>query len=225
MDAKIRRVENACVFRHLQNPPNLRGFSSLLQNSVERCSRFCGTKWDMPRGGKPKPVQQQIAEGDPSKRGVHRLDRMLAAMPKAMRGLGDPPSHLTGLAREQWLIWKQVLERFEQDYHADRVMLEGAAVHYERAIQADEILKDGTQIEEVTYDRITGQASTRMKKHPAVAVSNQSWKLVRAFCSELALSLAARRRMAIEPSESGATDELMQLLLKPRARKSGDGIQ
>ena len=64
----------------------------------------------------------------------------------------------------------------------------------------------------------------RTRQHPAVAVSNQSWKLVRTFCSELALSHATRKRLAIEPSDEGTTDELMALLLGPRAKKSGDGL-
>ena len=59
------------------------------------------------KGRKPKPVQQQILEGDPTKRCVHRLDALKASLPKSERGLPDPRSHLQGLAREQWFIWKK----------------------------------------------------------------------------------------------------------------------
>ena len=36
-------------------------------------------------------------------------------------------------------------------------------------------LGDGCEIEQVTVDRITGAVITKTKRHPAVAVSNQSW--------------------------------------------------
>ena len=62
------------------------------------------------RGRKPKSVQNKIAEGDAKRYGVHKLDEKLAALPKAVRGLPDAPSHLTGLAWQQWAIWKQDLE-------------------------------------------------------------------------------------------------------------------
>ena len=142
---------------------------------------------------------------------------MLAALPKAARGLGDPPSHLTGLARQQWMIWKQNLEAMDQDFRADRVFLEGACVHYARAIEADEILKDGCEIEEAID--VTGEkVGTRMKKHPAVAVSNSSWRMVKAFCSDLGLSLVTRQQLAIQAHDAGG-DDLMELLSKPRPPK------
>lgn len=75
------------------------------------------------RGRKPKPIQQQIIEGDPKHRGVHKLDATKAALPKAQRGLPDAPPHVTGLACEQWAIWKRDLELMQMHYSADAVML------------------------------------------------------------------------------------------------------
>lgn len=175
----------------------------------------------MPKGGhNRKPVQVQIAEGDPAKRGVHTLDRMLERQPRAQRGLPDPPRHLQGLAREQWYIWKGNLEALGLDYACDAVMLEGACINYARAIEADEILKDGCEIEEPVYDKLTGQViGTRLQKHPAVARSNMCWKNVLSFASSLGLSLASRQRLAIESDGTGGGDDLMELLSGPRVKR------
>jgi P27 family predicted phage terminase small subunit len=182
-------------------------------------------KWAM-RGGKPKPIQTQIIEGDRSRRGVHKLDERLAALPKAARGLPDAPGRLSAVARDRWAIWKQDLEILEQDYRADAVILEGACVAYARAIEADAILeKNGSEIEEPVLDRVTGElVSVRLKKHPAVARSNSCWRNVKSFCSDLGLSLVARQRLAIQSSGDGL-DDLLELLSKPRPRKLGDDIE
>ncbi len=172
------------------------------------------------RGRKPKPLQRAFAEGDTRQRGVHKLDEKLKKTPKAMRGIPDPPSHLTGLAREQWFIWKQDLELMQQDYAADAVILEGACVNYARGIEADEILKDGAQVEEPLFDRVTGaKVGVKIKNHPATAISNMCWRNVHMFTSELGLSLVSRQRLSIEAGDEGGNDELAQLLMGPRVKK------
>jgi len=173
------------------------------------------------KGRKPKPIQRQMVEGDPAKRGVNTLDRKIAALPKAQRGIPDPPRHLQGLAREQWGIWKRDLELMQMDYSADAVMLEGACINYARAIEADETLKDGCQVEEPITDSLTGnQIGVKLKNHPAVAVSNTCWRNVHMFCSELGLSLVARQRLSVEAGDTtNESDELMKLLSAPRPER------
>lgn len=170
------------------------------------------------RGRKPKPLQRQFAEGDTRHIGARKLNERLAALPKAMRGLGDPPPHLSELAKQQWAIWREDLEIMQQDFRADAVILEGACVSYARAIEADEILKDGCEVEEPFVDKVTGAIGHVLKKHPAVAVSNVSWRRAKAFCAELGLSLISRQRLSIESVTHGGSN-LMELLLKPRPPK------
>src|ERR1017187_8558136 len=170
------------------------------------------------RGRKPKPVKHQISAGDPSHVGKAKLDKHLANLPIAARRLGDPPRHLSGIARQQWQIWRDDLARMGMDYRADRVMLEGAAVAYGRAIESDEILKDGVTLEEVTSDKITGELTTITRRHPAFAVANVSWRRVKAFCAELGLTLTARTRLSIQPPTLGR-ESLADLLLRPRPAK------
>jgi P27 family predicted phage terminase small subunit len=168
------------------------------------------------RGRKPKPLSQQVAEGDPRKIGQNLLAEKAAKVLKGDRGLPEPPSHLTGLAREQWFIWKLELEKMQKDFSADAVLLEGACVNYARAIEADEILKDGCDVEEPIFDRMTGdKIGTRLKNHPAVARSHACWKHVHMFCSELGLSPVSRERLRIEGGDTGE-DDLLAKLLKPR---------
>src|SRR5260370_12224054 len=52
------------------------------------------------RGRKPKPTEQQVAEGDPRKLGVHRLEQKLKAEAKGSCGLPKCPAPLKGLARK-----------------------------------------------------------------------------------------------------------------------------
>lgn len=98
-------------------------------------------------------------------------------------------------------------------------MLEGACRAYERAVQADLILdKQGILVEEKYVDDETGEVHVlKVRKHPAVEISNRSWLIVRAFCSEFGLSPVSRTRLSIE-KESDGEDDLMKLLAQPRTK-------
>lgn len=174
------------------------------------------------KGKKPKPINQRIAEGDLRHVGTGKLEQQRLAQIKAVRGLPDAPQHLNAVAREQWAIWKQDLELMEQDYHADAVMLEGACVNYARALEQDEILRHGCQVEEAIIDKATGvRIGTRLRNHPAVAVSNACWRNVHAFCSDQGLSLVSRQRLAIDAPDH-STQDLMKLLGAARTGKDDD---
>lgn len=150
--------------------------------------------------GRPKPTQLKIAEGDRRRVGKGTLQRRLEAEPIAQRGLGDAPAHLCALARQMWDFWRLELELMQLDSRPDRMILEGACVAYARAVAADTILhREGLIVREtVLYKGVGLQNVERNKKHPAIAVSNAAWTLVKAFCSELGLSPLSRTRLAIE---------------------------
>jgi P27 family predicted phage terminase small subunit len=57
---------------------------------------------------------------------------------------------------------------------------------------------------------------TKVKNHPAIMVSNTSWRQVRAFCSEFGLSLVSRTRLAIEKPDDDGYAEMMEILSRPR---------
>lgn len=102
------------------------------------------------------------------------------------------------------------------DCRPDAMMLQGACVAYARAVQADLMLADGFLIEEPVIDSAGQLVGYKTRTHRAVAVSNASWKQLRAFCSEFGLSPVSRTRLTIEKQDNGEKD-LMAMLSAPRA--------
>jgi P27 family predicted phage terminase small subunit len=172
---------------------------------------------------KPKPVQLQVAEGDPSRRGVHKLDEMQARLPNAQRGLPDPPKRLSRLAKKQWNIWKQDLELMDLDYRADAVALEGACVSYAGAVEADAVLRRFRRREtrEEVLDKATGEVlAIRLRNHPAVARQQAFWKLTQSFLTELGLTIASRQRISVDVTAATGDDvDIEALLTRPREAK------
>ena len=169
------------------------------------------------RGRKAKPTSVQNAEGDPRKVGRHKLEERLHAEPQATRGLPGCPQHLKGLARRAWEFWKAELEDMGLDNRPDAMMLEGACVHYARAVYADAlVLKEGPVVDEVVmYEGKAVEGVTRRKKNPAVTVSNESWEKVRAFCSEFGLSPVSRTRLTVDSKPKQARQNIANLLSQP----------
>lgn len=179
------------------------------------------------RGRKPRPTTLQIAEGDPRKLGVHRLERKLEAEAKATRGLPNCPAHLKGRARKAWNSWSAELENMNLDCRPDAPMLEGACVAYEAAVECYEtIQKQGRLVAKRILDpQSNALVVANVKPHPAVAQMNAAWMLLKAFCSEFGLSPVSRTRLAIERSTDGES-ELLAILAQPRERKQqGEAIQ
>ena len=173
------------------------------------------------RGRKPKPIKAQISAGDPTKKGVHKLEQRLAAEPKASRGLPPCPEHLKGRAREAWMFWSDELASMDLDRRPDAHMLEGCCVAYDAAVDAYEtIQKQGRLIAKKALDPATNKlVVVDVKPHPAVRQGNQAWALMRSFCSEFGLSPVSRIRLAVEKQDDGEAD-LLELLARPRAKRT-----
>lgn len=178
-------------------------------------------------GRKPKPIAQQIAEGDPSHAGISRLKARKAGEPKAGKGLPDCPPHLGAKAQEAWVFLVGQLEEMDIDRRPDAPMLEGICVAYERAVKADSIIgREGLVIKRRAILKTTdknGEEKQRsvvvgQKTHPAVAISNSAWKQVKSFCMEFGLSPVSRTRLSIE-KKGGEMEELNAILSRPRERK------
>jgi len=173
------------------------------------------------RGRKPKPIRRQINEGDPSKQGRHKLEKKLETEPKAARGLPHCPKHLKGIARTAWKFWCEELTAMKLDARPDAQMLEGACVAYARAVEADRLLETtGLVVIQPILDKEGKMIGEKVKTHPAVAISNASWRNLRSFCSEFGLSPISRTRLTLEKPDSSDVD-LFALLSQPRERKPG----
>jgi P27 family predicted phage terminase small subunit len=94
------------------------------------------------------------------------------------------------------------------DSRPDAQMLEGACVNYSRAVDADIIVnKQGLMVEESVIHPDSGEVIIlKIKAHPAIAVSNNAWRQLRAFCSEFGLSPVSRTRLTLEKPDSSASD-------------------
>jgi P27 family predicted phage terminase small subunit len=74
----------------------------------------------------------------------------------------------------------------------------------------------------VTESKITESGEVvvlKIRKHPAVEVSNAAWRQLRAFCSEFGLSPVSRTRLAIDKADQKGQD-LAELLSKPRTPRA-----
>lgn len=155
---------------------------------------------------KRRPIEQQIAEGDPRKIGAKKLREQLGRQVQATRGLPDCPKHLRGRARAAWKFWVEELRAMNIDSRPDAMMLEGACVNYARALTADSLVRS---------KGLVVRSGDKWKTHPAVHISTQAWRLVRAFCSEFGCSPVSRMRLTIEKPDTSSQD-LMQILKQPR---------
>jgi P27 family predicted phage terminase small subunit len=174
----------------------------------------------MKRGQKPKPANRQISEGDPRRKGVHKLEEQLAAEPKASRGLPPCPEHLVGKARDAWEFWSEELALMDLDRRPDAQMLEGACCAYDAAVDSYQTVKtQGRFIAKRALDPKTNTLIVvDVKPHPAVRQGNQAWALMKAFCGEFGLSPVSRTRLAVDKLDDGEAD-LMELLGRPRATR------
>jgi P27 family predicted phage terminase small subunit len=100
-------------------------------------------------------------------------------------------------------------------------MPEGCCVAYDAAVDAYEtIQKQGRFFAKKALDRKTNSlVIVDVKPHPAVPQTNQSWALMKSFCSEFGLSPVSRIRLAIENQEDGEAD-LLELLGRPREKRT-----
>lgn len=175
------------------------------------------------RGRKPKPTALQIAEGDPRKHGVHKLEERLKAEPPGTRGLPRCPAHLKGEARKAWRMWCEELERMNLDCRPDAPMLAGACLAYATVIECEEaIQKQGRFIPRRALDPATKKlVVVGLKSHPAVAQMHAALMIQRAFCSEFGLTPVSRTRFANDkPADND--DELLEILSRPREAKKSD---
>jgi P27 family predicted phage terminase small subunit len=176
------------------------------------------------RGRKPRTAAQQIAEGDPSKRGVHKLDAMLESEPKATRGLPECPQHLKGIARKAWRFWAEELEEMSLDCRPDAMMLEACCVSYQTYVEMYELIEQqGKLVAKKERNPQTGQLEVvDVRPHPALVVRDRSLMQMKAFCSEFGLSPVSRARLFVERREADG-DDLMALLAQPRQRRASTG--
>jgi P27 family predicted phage terminase small subunit len=173
------------------------------------------------KGRKPKPAARQIAEGDPSKRGVHKLAARAEAEPKATRGLPPCPKHLKGVARKAWRFWAAELEGMSLNCRSDAMMLEGACVSYQTYVELYELIEtQGKLVAKKERNPKTGQMEVvDVRPHPALHIRDRALMQMRAFCAEFGLSPVSRARLSVEQREGDADGDLFAIMAQPRIPK------
>lgn len=158
-----------------------------------------------------KATKILIAEGDRGHRGKEQLRRKLEAEPKFTEGLGECPEYLNEKAREMWQTSKAELERCNMGVCTDAPILEGCAKMYSIATDCDEtVSREGLLVK---------MSNGEYKPHPLIIVSQNAWKLVKSFCSEMGFGPVSRSRVAIE-KQSSVEEDLAEILAKPRTQES-----
>jgi len=173
------------------------------------------------KGRKPKPAVRQIAEGDPSKRGVHKLAAKAEGEPKATRGLPPCPKHLKGVARKAWRFWAAELEGMSLNCRPDAMMLEGACVSYQTYVAMHKLIEEQKElVARKERNPKTGQMEVvDVRAHPGLAIRDRALTQMRAFCCEFGLPPVSRARLSIEQSEGDADGDLMAIMAQPRIQK------
>jgi P27 family predicted phage terminase small subunit len=166
------------------------------------------------RGRKPKPISQQITEGDRRRHG--RLKLATKSNPQPACGLPACPHYLRGHARAAWNVWSAELQAMGLDSAADAQLLEAACVNFQTAVTAHlQIQKQGEVVEELIIARDSGKViGHRVRKNPWVTVREHAHRLLLSFCSEFGVSPAARTRLNIERPRTDE-DEIEKILSGP----------
>jgi P27 family predicted phage terminase small subunit len=164
-----------------------------------------------------KPIQLRINEGDARRRGKHVLQAKLAAEPRAQVGLPPAPKHLPPRARDVYETWRAELRLMQLDHCPDAIALEGAAMAYCRAVEAELIVeREGAIVDDaVFYQGKCLHGVTRVRKHPAVKIAAANWLLMKMFVVQFGLTPLSRTRLTIECRQD-ADDDLNELLTGPR---------
>jgi len=176
------------------------------------------------RGKKPKPAALQIAEGDPAKRGVHKLDAMLAAEPKVESGLPPASPRLRAAARDAYEFYREELNKADLAKRPDAYALERAAQNPALIWKADEKLAREGEV--VKSPILAGRGKNRRVvgyrhvKSKWLMVRAEAEKNFRAFASEFGLTgPASRVRLGVQDSlaSAAAERELWEILSQPRS--------
>lgn len=177
------------------------------------------------KGRKPKPAARQIAEGDPSRRGVHKLEDRLASEPKPASGLPPCPKHLKGTARKAWRFWSEELEAMSLDCRPDAMMLEGACVSYQTYVELYELVEtQGKLVAKKERNPRTGQMEVvDVRPHPALHIRDRALMQMRSSCAEFGLSPASRARLSVERRDD-TEDDLARILALPREPRKAAAV-
>lgn len=145
------------------------------------------------RGRKPLPTALHKLAGNPGKR------KPSATEPKPAVRLPSAPSQLGAAGRAEWKRVGKSLLQLGLVSDLDRAALVGYCMAWERALDAQEILKrEGLTIE---------TSNGNVIQHPALGIYNRAMHQLREFAVEFGMTPAARRRVDAVPLSPSAREQ------------------
>jgi P27 family predicted phage terminase small subunit len=146
--------------------------------------------------------------GNPGRRPLNENE------PAAEEGVPDMPQGLSDAAQDEWRRIIPILKRMRVLTIAYSAAVAGYCQAYARWLEAEaDIAVHGAIIEEPIIRRRRGEddeiAGYKRKKNPAVAVANESMKIMRAFLSDFGLSPASLSKVSKNAEQEKGLDDLL----------------
>lgn len=148
----------------------------------------------MPSGGNNrKPDVIKIAEG------TYRKDRAAKNAPKDSGNTPRCPFPVTSIAGRRWKQIVAGLDRLGIIDEIDLTHLEGICFQYQRAKEADKLVKK--------HGILIPNDKGNLVANPACRVSQDAWAKVRSYGNDLGLNHLSRQRMESKKEQSGSDIE------------------
>jgi P27 family predicted phage terminase small subunit len=159
-------------------------------------------------GRTPKPTQLKRITDNPGRRPLNTNE------PTPEEGVPDMPPGLSPAAQEEWHRIIPILQQMRVLTIAYSAAVAGYCQAYARWLDAEaDIVANGSIIEEPIIrrrrredDEVVGY---KRKKNPAVAIANESMKIMRAFMSDFGLSPASLSKVSRNAEQEKGLDDLL----------------
>ncbi len=161
------------------------------------------------RGRKPQPVRLQLVKGDPSKRGVRKLeDRAAKEARRAPPVMPDPPPELKGDALEEWRRLAPLLVTTVGLAAVDRGVLVSLCLAWGRLMQAERSLAELAKFDTKFHGLMIRTKAGNMIPNPMVWVASKAATDYHKLSSDLGMTPVSRSRLApIEPANDDPAEE------------------
>lgn len=157
-------------------------------------------------GPRPKPTKLKVLQG------TAQPCRTLPYEPNPEVEVPTCPAFLTELARKEWDRIVPELERLNLVSQVDRAALAAYCASYGRWVQSELCIEaEGTFYDKVKREGMDEHGcdvfSLEKKKHPAVLISQEERRQMRAFLTEFGLTPASRTRISVAPKKIESDEE------------------
>jgi P27 family predicted phage terminase small subunit len=169
----------------------------------------------MPRGSGRRPLPTAIKKlrGNPGKRALPENEPKLPVKEPEM------PPDLPELAQQEWNSIVPMLLRLGCLNELHGKALGAYCFCYARWCQAEEeVRKRGIMIEETLFDKDGNEVSSKLKRNPAISISNEALKLMKSFLVEFGLTPSSASRLRIEPPKE---DDPFEVYMRRKGADNG----